>query len=171
MLAESRILTGEPTTPLPRLPGGDVYRLWPLFFVAGAVFTMVGWAEVLLVWIPLRFGNAEWEFSVVSRTFDLLPLGTVGLTLMSAALIARGGHPWPVRALAVIFFVLMVISVICSALYIAHLPDEWARTALPNVGSRRAIVKTICYMVAFTVAYAAAGQVLWRTAKESDPLR
>lgn len=167
------ILTGDPTTPQAKLPGGDVYRLWPLFFVAGAVFTIVGWAEVALIWIPLHLGDADWEFQVIARTYALLPLGTVGLTLLSAAIIARGGHPAPIKVLALVFVLLMLLSVACSAEYLLRLPDQWQKLADPNrpEGSKRAIVKTLCYLVSFTVAYGAAASVLWRTAKESDPLR
>jgi hypothetical protein len=170
---EPQILTGEPTTPQARLPGGDVYRLWPLFFVAGAVFTLTGWAEVLLIWYPIHFGHPDWEFDTIARTFDLLPLGTVGLTLVSAAIIARGGKPWPIRILAVVFMVLMVVAFLCAADYLYRLPEQWQRLSQPGrpEGAKRAIAKTIVFMVGFTSAYAAAGQVLWRTARESDPLR
>jgi len=172
MSGEAKILRGAPTTPRARLPGGDVYRLWPLLFVAGAVFTIVGWGEVLLIWFPLHFGDPDWEFTTITRTFDLLPLGTVGLTLLGAAIIARGGHPAPIKILAWVFVALMVCVVLSSTDYLYRLPDQWQRLADPDrpEGSRRVIVKTLFYMLSFSVAYAAAARVLWHTAEESDPL-
>src|SRR6185503_6093422 len=62
MPTEPVILRGAPTTPQHWLRGGELFRLWPMLFMAGCILTVTGWADVALFWIPPRFGEADWEF-------------------------------------------------------------------------------------------------------------
>lgn len=76
---------------------GDVRRRargslipWRLIGLAGLVFALLGWIDVLLLWYPVRIGRPEWEFATVSASFDALPLATIGTLLIVARLHAEG---------------------------------------------------------------------------------
>lgn len=164
-LSGPKILRGEPTTPrLGPVAEGDVFLLWPLLVTAGIVLAVAGWADVALFWYPPRFGEADWEFGIISQTYDALPLGTLGLTLLAGGLLIRGGQVWMVRAVGVAFLVLAVLSLGCVVIYALDLPQAWRALANPQIapGLKRAIAKTALFLVSYTAAYTVMGLFLWR---------
>lgn len=64
---------------------------WPFIMGSGLVLAFIGWVDVLLLWYPTRFGDAEWEFGTASATFDALPLATIGLIALAVAVRISGG--------------------------------------------------------------------------------
>src|SRR2546426_806988 len=98
--------------PLPPAPDFG----WLLLGSLGLVFTVVGGTDVLLTWVPVRFGNPEWEFGTVTSSLDGLPLVTMGLVLMLAAGTARGMR-WVVRTVALVMVVLAVAIALAAVLY------------------------------------------------------
>jgi len=44
-----------------------------------------------LLWYPLQFGSADWEFGTISAYLNGMPLGTLGLALLAAGAIGADG--------------------------------------------------------------------------------
>ena len=53
--------------------------------VIGIVIALVGLTDLAFAWFPLEWGNLEWEFGTSSRTFDGLPLSTIGIGALAAS--------------------------------------------------------------------------------------
>ena len=86
---------------------------WRLAGVAGWVFALIGWTDVLLLWYPVRIGRPDWEFATVSGAFDALPLATIGAVLIAAGLHAGGARI--TRRLFATALILVVLAM-CAAL-------------------------------------------------------
>ncbi len=135
---------------------------WRMVALAGLVLGAIGWLDLLLLWFPPHFGRPEWEFGTVSATFDALPLGTLGLALLLAAVMASG---WRGRLQALMWFAFGVLVVLLAALvlYGLDLPLAWKGVApetLPML--KRAIAKTLVLAVAYLGAYGLFGVIAWR---------
>jgi hypothetical protein len=94
---------------------------WELLAWIGIVFLVVGGTDLLLGWIPVRFGNPEWEFGTVSRTFDNLPITALGLVLVLASVAARG-IDWAIRATSLLALVLAAVLVVGLVVYALDIP-------------------------------------------------
>ena len=134
-----------------------------MFVWAGSVFTLLGAAEMALIWLPPNVGNVDWEFGTVSSFFDSLPLLGLGLGFLVAGGLARGS-PWLVRSTAVAFVLLALFTWAAAALYITDLPlvfgaapDAYVLRALKK-GVLKAAVQTMVYPFGFLWVAAAA----WR---------
>jgi hypothetical protein len=79
--AERVLLAKEPDERLPLEESADFG--WYLLGWIGLAFALVGGFDLALIWIPLGFGNPEWEFGTVSATLDGLPVTTLGLGCFS----------------------------------------------------------------------------------------
>ncbi len=135
---------------------------WHMVALAGLVLGAIGWLDLLLLWFPLHFGRAEWEFGTVSATFDALPLATLGLALLLAGVMASG---WRGRLQALMWFSFGVLVLMLAALvlYGLDLPLAWKGVApetLPML--KRAIAKTLVLAVAYLGAYSVFGVIAWR---------
>lgn len=76
----------HPTAPR----AGAVDRpLGPLLLAIGSAMAVVGWLDLALAWVPPRFGDPEWEFATVSRTFDGMALGALGLALLGTGVVLQ----------------------------------------------------------------------------------
>lgn len=154
---ESRRKGGVP------LPPSDIHAVAPLFIVGGLILAVAGWVDAGLFWLPLHFGNADWEIGTIGQTVDALPLGTISLLLLATGLRARGGsRTWP-RALAVVFGVLGLTLAGCVAIFLLDLPQILSAANTPGgTGIMRAAVKVILFGVTYTVGYLLAAIFMWR---------
>ena len=130
---------------------------WRVVAVAGLVLGVIGWLDVLLLWVPLHLGRSEWEFGTVSATFDALPLATIGCALVLAGALASG---WNVRLRVVGWFAAAVSVLLLAALmlFLLDVPLAWKGVGLINRPPLiRAVAKTCVLAVAYVAVYVATG--------------
>lgn len=161
-----RVLVAEASEKRAAAHGPDEGRAWRVCALAGAALAVAGWSDVLLIWVPLRFGSSEWEFGTVSTALDAMPLGTIGLALLVMAAMARG---WRRRRTALgILAVAVVVGLLASGvLYLLNVPLAWR--ALSPAGHptlRKAFVKSGILAATYLVLY---GSMAWLTFKKSKP--
>jgi hypothetical protein len=129
--------------PDPKKPGGAPFVGWYLLGWAGWVFLLAGLTDIGLAWIPLRLGNAEWEFGTISRSFDSLPLPFLGAALIMAAGIAQGKRWWA-RLGVIVIAVIGVWSLFCGVIYGLNVPLALRSVNQPEVlfGLKKSIFRT-----------------------------
>ena len=125
------------STPLPDLG-------WTLLGWVGLVFLTIGLLDLALGWFPTHFGNPEWEFGTVGRTFDSLPITVLGLALVLGAAVARG-TAWAVRATALVALLLATILLVGLLVYALDLPLAFRTVTNPaaRTGLKRAVLKAL----------------------------
>jgi hypothetical protein len=135
---------------------------------AGLAIAIVGWFDLALLWYPPNFGNPEWEFGTVAAHLDGMPLGTVGITLMIAAGIARGWRQ-RIRVLQACCLLVTLWLLVIGALYILNLPLvlQTAREQSVSLGLGKAALKAGTFGVTYTVLYAWLTWFLWRSTRRS----
>ena len=147
--------------------GSAAYAWRPLGWF-GLLFVIVGFADMALVWYPLRPGNPSWEFGAVDLSFSTLPLITIGVGAGMAAALARGR-----TGIAAAYAVLcLLIGMVCIGGYLLLLSD--VPLALRNsplellTGVKKAIARNTVFGVAFTTAYFGAGIAVLRHLRASS---
>lgn len=115
----------------------------------GFVLAFVGFADVLLVFYPARFGEPSWEFGVVDGAVSSMPLLFVGLAgLFGSALAQR--RNWMIWTVAVCA---AFIGLAIAALYLIYLTNVpmALRTAPAEVmtGIYKSIARTTVMSVMF----------------------
>lgn len=134
-------------------PGPDPDRSRVACIGGGAALALVGWTDASLLWYPLQFGTPEWEFATTSTFFDALPLGTIGLTALAIAAIARGS-PRLLRLLAVLFPVLAAAFVAVLGLFLLNAVVAWNRVEPAyQVALDRAVLKTSVLGMTYILLY------------------
>ncbi len=138
---------------------------WTATACVGAAITVVGWADLALLWFPLRFGRPEWEFATIGAHFDHMALGTVGVLLLALGIAHRGWWA-PAQALAMASQLIAIGLVAVYAIYIVAAPQAWHNVAPqlePTIG--RAVRKVSVFAVGYAAAYTWLAVYLWRNAK------
>ena len=154
-LTAPKIIVNEPTpiSRARRAAKGEVPQGWRYLAWVSAVLTAVGIGDIVIAYVPLRFGTIEWEFATIASTFAGLPLISMGLFGLLAA-----GLALPSSRLVLTAAVLMLLlagGIIAG--FVVFLTD--APIALASVpetvalGIRKAIAKTTLLAVAFALAY------------------
>jgi hypothetical protein len=141
-------------------------ELAPLFVAAGLVLAIAGWLDVALFYYPSRFGDAGWELGTVGHIFDAMPLGTLGLVLMTVGIRARGGSVVWMRCM---FVVLAIVGLLClaglvvlaldvppalNAIHLSAVRADPRTTARVSSGLKLGIAKAIWLAVCYSIAYA-----------------
>lgn len=138
----------------------DPNRSGVALLAAGAALAVVGWTDAALLWYPLGFGSAEWEFATTSTFFDALPLGTIGLVALAVGALARGST-WLLRLLGLAFPLLAVALVAVFALFVLNAVVAWNRV---DPGFRvmldRAVLKTSVLSMTYIVLYGWLGWIV-----------
>lgn len=62
-----------------------------MLIVAGAAFSIVGFADLVLLWIPAQPDSLAWEYATVGRTLDMLPMPSLGLLLLAYGVLRSPG--------------------------------------------------------------------------------
>lgn len=153
LIASERVRTATPPTLAP---------LGATLIAIGLAMTIAGWLDVALAWVPTRFGNNEWEFATVSRTFDGMALGTLGVSLFAVGAMLRRYRL--LLGLIVVVFALMTCFVLAAAgLYLLNVPvaiggvQDQVRGLL-NV----AILRTSAFIVVYVLLYSWLTWFCWR---------
>lgn len=138
---------------------------WRFLMWVGLTLTLVGWADVILTWYPPRWASLEWELGTISSTFDALPLGTLGLAMVAAGLVARA-QLQAARVEAVVVAVVTLLLVILLVLFALDVPPA-LRVANPAIRSalKKSLLKTGFIAVLYVVTYAAMTRWLWKASR------
>jgi hypothetical protein len=126
---------------------------WRLLLVLGWLFTIVGLLNTLLLWVPLRFGSAEYEFASVAASLDGLPVTMMGLTIALAASRA-GAHARSALAATILLWVVAALVVAAGVLYWLNVPLALGAVTEPMV--RLGIKKSMLKVTTQAVLYPAA---------------
>lgn len=148
--------TAAPTGTAPAQP-----FLVPLVAL-GLVLVGVSAVDLGLAWFPPRFGFGEWEFGTVSRTFDGLALGTIGLVVLTVAAV-KGGRRRSLLALAILYSVAVLVLLGMAILYGLNAPVALAR--VPVEAKRvmaHAVVRTTLFIVLYVALYGWMSRFTWR---------
>lgn len=140
---------------------------WYLLGGLGTVFAIVGGLDILLAWYPPDFSNMEWKFGTVTTTLNSLPLLTVGLVLLTGSAIARG-RKWLMRTMLVLLLLLVIAILGCAAMYLPQISPALNSVTDPTVriGLRRAVLKTVVQIVAYTIILSWIGFLTFRHTRE-----
>lgn len=127
-------------------------RLWglaALLLAFGGTLFAIGCIDLGFAWFPLRLGVGEWEFGVVSRTFDGLVLVMLGVLGMVGGAVLRGS-----RLLLTLALVLAIGGLLfllgCVVLYGLNAPialRQIPAEARPSLV--RAMSRTSMFMVVY----------------------
>lgn len=140
---------------------------WRLAVLAGIVFAVVGWIDVVLLWVPMRIGAAQWEFATTSGTFDALPLGTIGILILSLRLIADGGRGGRLATGAVAATIALLLAGVFVVFMLSFVTGYGATEGDTRIILLRAGIKTSLYAVAYVVLYSAVALSLFRSTRKA----
>ena len=137
---------------------------YSLVMIVGLAFFVVGLVDLVLLWIPVRFQSAAWEFATVGRTLDGLPMPALGLTL---AVFGSLRHPrarpswW--RSAAVLFTAATTLLCALAVLFATSAPAVLTETPPEAMeGIRRAAVRHGVQAAVYPVCFAIASAFLWK---------
>lgn len=135
-----------------------------VFVVFGLALIAVGLVDLALLWYPLGFGNAIWEFGTLSRTLDGVPLPGLGLALLTYGVVthpgARGGV---VRGLAALFAAAALALIALALAWATAVPEVLRQTPAEAAGTlKRSIVKSVAQFAAYSLASGVITWLLWR---------
>ncbi len=139
--------------------------IWTLLTALGLTVAVIGWADLSLIWIPPDFGNPSWEFGAIATNFEALPLGTVGLALLSVGLLGRGNYK-AVRIVAALFALIAVALLGAYVIYLLDVPlalrgvQDELRSAL-----KKGIAKTTLAAITYSTFYAWAAWYMLRSTR------
>lgn len=136
---------------------------WRLLLIVGAVFVLIGGLDLALAWFPIGLGNPEWEFGTISATLNGLPLPTIGMMLLLAALLAEG-RARAARVGAGALGLLALLLVVLAFLYLTVVPIALGAAPNPYVaaGLRKAVVKGTALLVIYPLLYLSLAVVAWK---------
>lgn len=136
--------------------------VWRVVLILGITIAIVGWVDLALLWHPLQFGNAEWEFGTISAHFDGMPLGTIGLATVAIGLMGLGWRR-TTRFLSVLILAVTAGLLAIAVIYGLDVPLALKGTQ-PQLHSAvtKAVIKTTAYVVTYVGFYLWLAITCWR---------
>lgn len=136
-----------------------------LLIATGLAFTLIGWIDLTLVWLPFKPRSPEWEFGATSGFFDALPLGTIGLVTLCFATNV-GGHAKTARLLSIVFWLIAVTLIGVAILFVSGLPLALNAVQDPAMKEilKLSIVKTLLFAGVYVSLYVATARWSWHSA-------
>jgi Sec-independent protein secretion pathway component TatC len=118
-----------------------------------------------LAWVPLGFGNWQWEFGTVAGTFAGLPLTSIGLASVLASAMAQGKRR-QLTALSVVLLALGLLILGSLVLFFLDIPLALRAAQGPaSIGIKKAIVKTAMLGAGFSILYLSSGWAAFRQSR------
>ena len=121
----------------------------------GLAFFVLGSTDVALTWLPMDFGNREWEFATVTASFNGMPVIILGLLLV-VGVAALESRRWWSFAGGIVGLLFLVFVLGALGLWATNLP--LALGAVEGVvltGLKKAILKTAVQGVVLPLVFAA----------------
>lgn len=146
-------------------PASGVLR--PLLAVSGAI-TVIGVIDAALVWVPPQFGDPQWEFGVLTRTFNGLALASLGIS--GLAVLAFGSRRRGlIAAMSGLCSLGFLVVLAAGVLYGLVVPVAWGG-APPGVRESLgfAIGKTVSYIFVYLALYGFLAVDGWRRFGSSE---
>ena len=137
-----------------RKAGHDFSVGWGLLLAVGWLFVLVGLLNIVLIWIPVRFGSPEYEFASVAASLDSLPLPTMGLVFALAASRALG-RPTGAKIIVVLTLVMAALILVGAVLYWLNVPlalQALKNAPAPRLGIIKSTVKVSAQAVLYPIA-------------------
>lgn len=133
---------------------------WGLAVATGLTIAVVGWIDLVLLWLPLRIGDSNWEFGTLSTHFSSLPLGTIGVSLLAAGTIGKGWR-WATRSLAALSFLVLLSTVAALVLLLLNIPLALRAAPVPAQPiMKAAILKSLVFGATYLAFYSWLGWYL-----------
>lgn len=128
-------------------PGDRNMEAGRVLVALGLILLLVGGIDILLAWIPLQLGNADWEFGTISMTLNVMPVPSMGLAILTA--VGLVGQNRPILSLVASWSVLVSLSLLGAAvLYLLDVP--LAMRAMEDPANRAAL-RTAVLKAAFSL--------------------
>lgn len=137
---------------------------YAVFAITGAALLLVGLVRLGLLWFPLRWGVAAWEFGTVSQSTETMPIIFVGLSLLTYGIVHLPAAPasW-VRGISAAFASLVPLLVLAGVRFLMAMPFVMAEAPDQAVNAlRRTIFQTTMEIVLYGTAAALIARLLWR---------
>jgi magnesium-transporting ATPase (P-type) len=153
-LSDPRMLISAPAeASRARVLAPNVDQAWRWIGWFSLVLALAGIGDWVLAWIPLRFGNTEWEFATIVSTFSALPLVTMGLAGLAGSAVARGIR-WQLIAVGTIVLVWGLLILVALLLFLLDVPIALKMVqGPPRLGIMKATAKTVMLGGLFSVVY------------------
>lgn len=164
-MAEHEVLIGddEPQPPRPK-PNPSAGWRWLAWF--GLVLALTGLGDIGLAWIPLRVGNAQWEFGTVAATVQGFPLVAIGIGALVASAVALGTR-WLIVLMDVVLIVAAVALGGVLVLFLTDVPLALRATrGAASLEIKKVIVKTLLLGGAFGAMAVTAAVALYRQLRQ-----
>jgi hypothetical protein len=126
---------------------------WKVATGLGAALSAIGLGQLAITVYPAGFGSLEWEFGATAQALGSLPLPTVGLAALLAALHAHNARraAW---ALSLILMALALAVLASLALHLLAAPVALRMTPAPAVETiRQTIARTTLNGLGFSLLY------------------
>lgn len=156
------LIGGSAVATKPASPVPSVQQYFLPLAALGFLLTGVSLFDLGYSWFPMRFGNEEWELGTISRTFDGLPLGTVGLGFLTVVATAKRSRIG-LGVLAVVFTIGVIVLLGMVALYALNVPVALGAAppqAVPVL--KRAVARTAVFMTLYLPFYGWLSWFTWR---------
>lgn len=142
-------------------PSSSSRSLWAW---VGLVFLVVGATDLLLAWLPTKFGNREWEFGTVTSVLNGMPVAALGLAAMVWSAGEGGRRRW-LAWLSLVVALIMLLTILGGlVLWATGIP--LALHSVPaqvGVGLKKALIKTSVQGVAYPILLVYLVGRAWRT--------
>jgi hypothetical protein len=148
------------STDTPAVRSEAARQAWGLLGSLGIAFIIMGGIDIALGAYPLSFGDAEWEFGVVSAILNGFAIPTMGGFLLVGSLIARGKFA-AARTMSVLAFLVVLILVGLGLLYVTVLPialKSVQGNPVLALGMKKATVKGLVFLVAYIALFVVLGR-------------
>jgi hypothetical protein len=129
---------------------------WSAVLVVGLALLATGSTDILLAWVPPRFGNPEWEFGTISATLNNMPVPSMGLALVLAYAAAAGkrGLLAAVAAWSIVVTLCLAVSAVFYALDVP-LALRAVTEPVPRNALRAGIIKAVVSLIAYAGVHVA----------------
>jgi hypothetical protein len=153
------ILVDAPARPSSssRAVAPDVAQAWRWIGWLSLALALAGLGDWVLAWIPMRFGNVEWEFATITSTMAGLPLITLGIAGLAGSAVARGVR-WQVRVVAILVLIWAAVVLGVLLVFLLDVPIALKMVQGPaRLGILKASTKTIYLGLLFSTIYCIVG--------------
>src|SRR5262249_27482403 len=136
--------------------------------LVGWALTIVGIADITLLYFPARLASVDWEFGTISGTIDGMPLVTIGLSAVTAAAAARGRRGG-LRTASILQLLATMVLLTLLAVYASDIPVA-LRAVEPALQPtlQKAIIKTVFMGGVYDVLYLSLGVWTWRRSRSTS---